>query len=168
MLEREHAVCEGCGRVCGEAFFPLDEVLGLLPGQLTPGLQEKLVRLGSWLPFEPAAELFTAFTGASVSKAGCRRLTERAGAVQVAHQEAAVQAMEAGELVEPERVAEKLLLSADGAMVPLVGGEWAEVRTLAIGEVQVEEKEEGQPEIRTTPSPISLACQMLSPFSALR
>jgi hypothetical protein len=27
------------------------------------------------------------------------------------------------------------VLSADGAMVPLCGGEWAEVRTLAIGEV---------------------------------
>lgn len=130
-------------------FSPLDEVLGLLPGQLTPGLQEKLVRLGSWLPFEPAAELLTAFTGASVSKASCRRLTERAGAVQVAQQEAAVQTMEAGELVQPERVAEKLLMSTDGAMVPLVGGEWAEVRTLAIGEVQQKETEEGQVEIST-------------------
>lgn len=130
-------------------FSPLDEVLGLLPGQLTPGLQGKLVRLGSWLPFEPAAELLTAFTGASVSKASCRRLTERAGAVQVAQQEAAVQAMESGELVQPERVVEKLLMSTDGAMVPLVGGEWAEVRTLAIGEVQVEETEEGPTEIST-------------------
>jgi hypothetical protein len=130
-------------------FSPLDEVLGLLPGQLTPGLQGKLVRLGSWLPFGPAAELLTAFTGASVSKASCRRLTERAGAVQVAQQEAAVQAMESGELVQPERVVEKLLMSTDGAMVPLVGGEWAEVRTLAIGEVQVEETEEGPTEIST-------------------
>jgi hypothetical protein len=29
----------------------------------------------------------------------------------------------------------RLAMSADGAMVPLTGGEWAEVRTLAIGEV---------------------------------
>jgi hypothetical protein len=29
----------------------------------------------------------------------------------------------------------RLAISADGAMVPLTGGEWAEVRTLAIGEV---------------------------------
>ena len=29
-------------------------------------------------------------------------------------------------------------LSADGAMVPLVGGDWAEVKTLALGEVQVQ------------------------------
>jgi hypothetical protein len=31
--------------------------------------------------------------------------------------------------------ADKQLLSADGAMVPLVGGEWAEVKTLVMGEV---------------------------------
>lgn len=29
-------------------------------------------------------------------------------------------------------------VSVDGAMVPLVGGEWAEVKTLAIGTVQVD------------------------------
>ena len=32
--------------------------------------------------------------------------------------------------------AEKLQVSADGAMVPLRHGQWAEVRTLVIGEVQ--------------------------------
>ncbi len=31
--------------------------------------------------------------------------------------------------------AEKQAMSGDGAMVHLVGGEWAEVKTLAIGEV---------------------------------
>jgi hypothetical protein len=30
---------------------------------------------------------------------------------------------------------EKMLLSVDGAMVPLVGGEWAEVKTLVLGEI---------------------------------
>lgn len=115
-------------------FSPLDEILELLPGQLAPGEQEKLIRLGGWLPFEPAAQLFTAFTGIAVSKSSCRRLTEKGGQVIVNDQEAAVQAMEAGELARPERVVEKLVLSTDGCMVPLVGGEWAEVRTLVIGE----------------------------------
>jgi hypothetical protein len=41
-------------------------------------------------------------------------------------------------------------LSADGAMVPLVGGEWAEVKTLAIGEVQVRRDGDGLPEVQTT------------------
>lgn len=142
----------------GVRFFPLDEQLGLLPGQLAPQLQERLIQLGSWLPFEPAARLFTVFTGVAISKATCRRLTERAGQVQVAAQEAAVQAMEAGRLVTPECVPEKLLLSADGAMVPLVGGEWAEVRTLAIGAV---------PEQAPAPGEEELGVQALSYFSRL-
>lgn len=124
-------------------------MLGLLPGQLAPQLQEKLIRLGSWLPFEPAARLLTAFTGATASKATCRRLSEKAGQAQVGHQEAVVEAMEKGDLLTPESVPQKLIMSVDGAMVPLVGGEWAEVRTLAIGEVQVEKKSEGQPEMTT-------------------
>ena len=41
-------------------------------------------------------------------------------------------------------------LSADGAMVPLVGGEWAEVKTLAIGAVEVRPGEDGLPDAQTT------------------
>jgi hypothetical protein len=45
---------------------------------------------------------------------------------------------------EAPKGAEKMQMSADGAMVPLLHGQWAEVRTLVIGEVQpaVQEKEE--------------------------
>lgn len=131
-------------------FFPLDEALALLPGQLTPHLQEQAVRLGSWLPFQPAAQLFEAFTGVAVSEATVRRLTEAAGSVQVAQQEAAVAAMEAGQLVvNLEHVPEKMVYAVDGAMVPLVGGEWAEVRTLAIGEVGLQKTAEGDTEAVT-------------------
>jgi hypothetical protein len=38
-------------------------------------------------------------------------------------------------------------MSADGALVPLVKGEWAEVRTLAIGEVEEQHASEGSSEI---------------------
>ena len=41
----------------GQAFFPLDEELELLPGALTPSLQEDLVRLGAWMPFGRAAQV---------------------------------------------------------------------------------------------------------------
>ena len=37
-------------RSAGQGFFPLDEELALLPGSLTPSLQEALVRLGARLP----------------------------------------------------------------------------------------------------------------------
>src|SRR5438128_694337 len=36
-------------------FSPLDEELELLPGKLTPRLQQSVVRMGSWMPFEKAA-----------------------------------------------------------------------------------------------------------------
>ena len=49
-LEREYGVCPACGG----KLFPLDEELELLPGSLTPGLEEMLVRLGSWMPFAQA------------------------------------------------------------------------------------------------------------------
>ena len=50
-LEREYARCPACGA----GFFPLDEELELLPGNLSPHSHESLVRLGAWMPFEKAA-----------------------------------------------------------------------------------------------------------------
>ena len=44
-------------------FSPLDDELELLPGSLTPSLQESLVRLGAWIPFEPAGRLLVDFMG---------------------------------------------------------------------------------------------------------
>ena len=41
-------------------------------------------------------------------------------------------------------------LSADGAMVPLVAGAWAEVKTLAIGEVAARRDADGLLEAHTT------------------
>jgi hypothetical protein len=43
--------------------------------------------------------------------------------------------------------AEKMQISADGAMVPLRHGVWAEVRTLVIGEVEARKGEQGEGEI---------------------
>lgn len=63
----------------GRGFFPLDEELGLLPGSLSPSLVESLVRLGSWMPFEPAAKMLDHFTKVEVGKDSARRMTERAG-----------------------------------------------------------------------------------------
>jgi hypothetical protein len=48
-------------------FSPLDEELELLSGQLTPSLVEGLVRLGVWLPFEPAAAMLASFTKVTVA-----------------------------------------------------------------------------------------------------
>jgi hypothetical protein len=44
----------GSAPLAAGSFFPLDEELELLPGSLTPGLEEMLVRLGNWMPFAQA------------------------------------------------------------------------------------------------------------------
>jgi hypothetical protein len=118
----------------GKAFFPLDEELGLLRSGVTPRMEETLVRLASWMPYAPAQELLQDLMGVAVSKATARRLTLCTGraALEVCqHEEERLKQ----ELSEAPPGAEQQVMSADGAFVPLVGGEWGEVKTLVIGEV---------------------------------
>src|SRR5437773_1642585 len=61
-------------------FSPLDQELALLPGHLTPLLQEHLTHLGSWIPFEKAAALLLRLTGGTASEPTARRQTLSAGA----------------------------------------------------------------------------------------
>jgi hypothetical protein len=121
----------------GRGFSPLDDELELLPGSLTPTLVEGLSRLGAWATFEPAAAMLEHFTRVRVSKATSVRTAERAGEAYVAIQAAEVERLEKELPESPEGPAVQQL-SVDGAMVPLVGGAWAEVKTLAIGTVKVE------------------------------
>lgn len=132
----------------GPGFFPLDEELDLLPGSLTPSLQEEVVHLGAWMPFEKAAEAIARFRRTVVSRSTVERLTEGAGAAYVHYQEEAVKRIEQ-ELPEAPEAPERLFVSADGAMVPLVGGEWAEVKTLVIGEVLPAQEKKGEPVVCT-------------------
>jgi hypothetical protein len=97
-------------------------------------LRERLVRLGAEVPFRRAAALFALFTGVAVSEATARRATEAAGAVAVAVAEVA--RLERDAPAPPPGPAVQQL-SVDGAMVPLVGGVWAEVKTLVVGTVAV-------------------------------
>src|SRR5438270_7437258 len=116
------------------AFFPLDEQLGLLSGGVTPRGEETLVRLSSWMPFEPAAELLQDLLGIQVSKATSRRATLHAGEAALCVDEKEEERLKQ-EVPQAPEGADKQLLSADGAMVHLVGGEWVEVKTLVLGEV---------------------------------
>jgi hypothetical protein len=129
-------------RTVGQGFFPLDEELALLPGsRLTPRQQEHLVHLASWMPFEQAGKMLACLLGVQVSEPTVRRQTEAAGALAQAVQTA--QAQDTGPRVAQGQTVARLALSADGAYVPLLGGQWAEVRTVAIGEVLPQDK--GQP-----------------------
>jgi hypothetical protein len=138
-------------------FFPLDEELELLPGSLSPWLYENLARLGTWIPFARAAEMLAALTGVVVSEDVAQERAETAGAAQVALQTAEVERLEREAPPAPPGP-DKQYLSADGAFVPLVGGAWAEVKSVVIGEVAAPVMEKGERVVHT---------QHLSYFSRL-
>jgi len=100
------------------------------------------------MPFEWAAREFEHFTQTHVSPSMAERVTEMAGAVHVANQTEEVSRIEKELPPAPEGPA-KQFLSVDGAMVPLVGGEWAEVKTLVIGEVMPPVLVKGEPVVHT-------------------
>lgn len=91
-----------------------------------------MVRLGTLLPFEQVSPLLAFLTGVHVTADTVRRLTEAAGAAQVEIEQRQLEALER-ELPPIPVGPTHQQVSTDGAMVPLVGGEWAEVRTLALG-----------------------------------
>lgn len=115
-------------------FFPLDEELQLVAGHYTPTLYEAMTRLATWMPFARAVNEVAYFRQTHVTEATVRRQTEAAGAAYVAVQTREVERLERETPPAPAGPA-KQFLSVDGAFVPLVGGEWAEVKTLVIGEV---------------------------------
>jgi hypothetical protein len=126
-------------RTVGKGFFPLDEQLGLDGAGLTPRGQEALVRLAAWMSFEHACELLKDLLGIEVSATSSRRYIYQTGQAALAVQQAEEERIRE-DLPEPPTGAERQVISADGAFVPLVGGEWAEVKTLVVAEVvQTEE-----------------------------
>jgi hypothetical protein len=121
-------------RPARKGFFPLDAELALLPGHLTPLLQDQLAHLGTWMPFAQASAMLARFTQVNVSKSTAQRHTEAVGL-----------AYEAVQLTEVEQIEQdwphvpqgppRLVLGVDGAFVPVLHGEWAEVKTLVVGEL---------------------------------
>jgi hypothetical protein len=92
-----------------------------------------------------------------VSPATSRRYTEAAGAAYETVQSDEVDRIE-GSVPPAPTGAVKQMFSVDGAMVPLVKGEWAEVKTLVVGEVSSAEQSDGHKIVHT---------QQLSYFSRL-
>ncbi|MBI2759930.1 MAG: hypothetical protein HYX51_00690 [Chloroflexi bacterium] len=115
-------------------FFPLDEELGRVPGRYSPRVREGIVRLATHLPFRQAVRECAWFLGVTPAEATARRLTEAAGAARVACQAAAPAVMDRTRPPGPLGPAVQQV-SVDGAMAPLVGGQWAEVKTVAVGTV---------------------------------
>lgn len=89
------------------------------------------------MPFRHASRVLQELLGVYISPETARRLCEEVGRRVEEKQTAQAKEpwkREANTAENPCRMA----MSADGAMVPLIGGEWAEARTLAIGEVPVD------------------------------
>lgn len=114
-------------------FFPLDKELQVPDGHLLPHAQETLVRLGSELPFGRVVEHLAKTLGVVVHASTVRRQTLAVGQRVLEVQNKQAQPLCA---CPEEKAAERMAMSSDGSMVPLVGGVWAEVKVVAIGAVE--------------------------------
>jgi hypothetical protein len=132
----------------GQVFSPLDEELALQPGCLTPRQREHLAHLAVWMPFERACQMLEEFLGIQVSEPTVRRGTQRAGALYKSRQ--TTQSQQTAQAEAAATPCEKQVISTDGAYVPLIKGEWAEVRTVAIGQIKEKVCRHGQREVHTS------------------
>jgi len=123
--------------------------LGLLSGSLSPRVWEGLLRLASKLPFAQAVDELGFFWRVAVSEETGRRLTERAGTAYVA-----IQAEEGArirrELPEPPQGPAVQQLSLDGVLVHATDGEWVEIKTAAIGELEQRRGRDGALDVHAT------------------
>jgi hypothetical protein len=114
-------------------FFPLDQELQVPDGHLLPHAQDTLVSLSSELPFRRAAAHLERTLGVVVHASTARRQTLAVGQRMLEGQNRQAQPLAA---CPEEQAAERMMMSSDGSMVPLVGGIWAEVKVVAIGAVE--------------------------------
>src|SRR5947207_11453322 len=71
-----------CAPRAEPVFFPLDEQLELLPGELSATLAEGVARLGTKLPFEQAVTEVAFFWGVELEETTVRRHTQAARATR--------------------------------------------------------------------------------------
>ncbi len=123
--------------------FPLDEDLALGGGTWSPAVEHAVIRLGTWVPFERVPGELAALVRVTIGGETVRRRTEAAGAALVAAEQATVERL-GRTWPAPERVgADWYQVSVDGALVPRVHGEWAEVKTLAVGRLERQQQVDG-------------------------
>jgi hypothetical protein len=124
--------------------------LALGGGTWSPAVEQAVIRLGTWVPFERVPGELAALVRVTIGCETVRRRTEAAGAALVAAEQAAVERL-GRTWPAPERVAgDWYQLSVDGALVPLVHGEWAEVKTLAVGRLERQRQADGTWRVRAT------------------
>ncbi len=129
----------------GKVFFPLDEELGLLPGNLAPRQHEHLVHLACFMPFDKVREMMEEIISVQTNQETVRRLTEQIGSWMEAVQTVEIDAHSEPEVEEIPPL-HRCAFSADGAMISLVNKQWVETRTVAIGEPQEKLNAKGEKE----------------------
>jgi len=134
--KREYYLCG----VCGQGQCPLDQRLGIAPGQVTPGLAKLVALAGVEVAFEEAGKWMEQFLLFRLSDNSIRKETERFGALQ-AEREAHWQVHSQDEAELQQRLQQKgqkagrLYASIDGAMAPLQE-EWRELKSIAWYQVE--------------------------------
>lgn len=123
-LVRAYWHCAPCHQGCA----PLDAVLGLGAGALSPGLSRVACRLGIEEAFVPAADILAETLQVDVPDEAVRRITEGIGQVAEAEQQAAIAAAERAEEPPPPEVGPaQLLVAVDGVTVH-TDGDWHEMK----------------------------------------
>jgi len=120
-----------------------------LPGHYTPTIQESMVRLGGKLPYRQAQEELKKFTHTQIGEKTIRDLTMKHGKACEEEEKEEVERLERF-APKPKATPKKLLLSGDGAFVRLVGGEYWEVKNMAIGEFETETNNKGEERVRAS------------------
>lgn len=125
--QRAYYLCNACRR--GQS--PLDQRLGLRPGQVSAGLHPLLALLGVQTSFQEASKTVKRLLLLEVSDNTIRKETQRVGQRRAAQEEAwQVESEEAAYLSDQQRKQEaprRLYGSIDGVSVP-IGNEWRELR----------------------------------------
>jgi len=101
------------------------------------------------MPFRQAGEQLEFFMGTAVGATTIRETTEQAGEAQVQLQDKRVASLQASCPPSPAGP-EVQLMSVDGAFLHLVGGEWKEVKTLALGTVGEPVEKDGEHVVQTS------------------
>jgi len=115
-LARRRLFCRACGR----SSYPLDERLGLTPGQnVTPALKElALLAAASW-PYEAAAEMVGKFTASQLSPAEVEVLAQQEEAVLEEEQQEEIERVWELEVdKESLPTPHRLYVQLDGTFVP--------------------------------------------------
>jgi hypothetical protein len=115
-------------RAADAAFSPLDEELELGTERFAPWLTESIVLLGTVMPFGRVPLVLERLTSVPVKPETGRRVTEAVGRAQVGRETVEAERVRATRPMPSQGPAVQQL-SLDGAMAPVIGGEWAEVRT---------------------------------------